>query len=441
MKALLMVMATASASALLWGCSAGRSEETAWTPPSFSSDSWSTSASTTARATTLPTTQSSVAALTLEQALERSRAHPDLVAARARVEAATGRVQQAGLLPNPELIGRIESAPIDGNTTGDAEYLAGVSQSIPLGGRLSAATRVEKLNRERLAREAQVREIEVARAVRGAFATALYAQEVVQTQADLVKAAADAVDLARARVDAGDAVREELARAEMEHLRVRLELTKSQSIRQQALLALVTAMGDPSLTVDSVAGDLAAALEIPTLEDLSRRLAESPFLTALAADVAAERAKLDLAKAERIPDVNLELLYRRLGETDQNAFDAGFRIAIPLFDRSRGRLREARYDALAVEARARSAAQALQLQLRTAHTRLTQALATAKTLREEVLPRADQLLAGVQARYKAGDTSLSDVLLVQRDRAAQKLAYLEALRDVLTAWAEMAPRH
>jgi outer membrane protein TolC len=45
----------------------------------------------------------------------------------------------------------------------------------------------------------------------------------------------------------------------------------------------------------------------------------------------------------------------------------------------------------------------------------------------------------VGARYRAGDTGLSDVLLVQRDRATQKLAYLEALRDMLAAWAELAP--
>jgi outer membrane protein, heavy metal efflux system len=433
MKALLRLMAIAPACSLPLGCSAGQSDQTVWTPPSFSSGSWSAST----QAATRPTTQSSMASFTLEQALEHSRAHPDLAAARARVEAATGRVQQAGLLPNPELVGRIESAPID--STGDAEYLAGISQGIPLGGRLSAATGLEKLDRERLNREAQVREIEVARAVRGAFATALYAQEVVQTHSDLVQAAADAVAIAQARVDAGDAVREELARAQMEHARVRLEFTKAQSIRQQAMLALMAAIGDPSIGVDSVAGDLATALEIPTLEDLSDRLAQSPFMTALAADVAVERARLDLARAERVPDINLDLLYRRLGETDQNAFDAGFRIAVPVFDRSRGRLREARADAVAAESRATSAAYAMQVQLRNAHARLTQSIATAKALREEILPRAEQLVAAVQARYRAGDTSLSEVLLVQRDRAAQKLLYLETLRDVLSAWAELAP--
>jgi cobalt-zinc-cadmium efflux system outer membrane protein len=437
MKALILMVIV---SALLLGCSSGRSDETAWIPPQFSSEPWSVASSSTTRATGLPVTRPSLAGITLDQALRHSRGHPDLIAARARAEAATGRIQQAGLLPNPELVGRIESAPIDGNTTGDAEYVAGMSQGIPLGKRLSAAKRVEQLNRERLVREAEVREIEIARGVRGAFATALFAQEVVETQNDLVKAAADAVALAKARVDAGDAVREELARAEMEHARVRLEVAKSQSIRQQALLALTAATGDPSLAIDSIDGDVSAALEIPTLEELSHRLAESPFPAALAADVAAERAKLDLTKAERVPDVNLDLLYRRLGETDENAFDAGFRIAIPLFDRGRGRLREARADALAAEARATSAAYALQVQLRNAHARLTQALATAKTLREEVLPRADQILAGVQARYKGGDTSLSDVLLVQRDCATQKLAYLEALRDVLAAWAELVPR-
>ncbi|HLF93760.1 MAG TPA: hypothetical protein VJB14_09860, partial [Planctomycetota bacterium] len=78
-----------------------------------------------------------LADLTLDGALAiAERTHPDLAAARARVEAAEGRVTQAGLLPNPELVARMESAPFKGGTTDQAEYPVGLSQRLALGGRL-----------------------------------------------------------------------------------------------------------------------------------------------------------------------------------------------------------------------------------------------------------------------------------------------------------------
>lgn len=425
---------------LLGGCAS----EPTWEPPPLTSGGWTAPAAT---ASTLPTTAPSgglpqrqtLNSLTLEQAMERAQGHPTLAEARAQVQAAGGRLEQAGLFPNPELIGRVESAPLNGRTAGDAEYLAGVSQAIPLGDRLGAARRVERLDQQRLELAYHVRRIEVRRTVHGAFATALYAQQVVETQGEAVKAAENGVAIAKARVAAGDAVPEEQARAEMELARTRLELSRSRALRAQALTALAAAMGDAEIAIDSVAGELAAVLEVPALEQLARRLMEGPVGTSLGAEAAVEHARLQLAKAQRIPDLNLELLYRHIGENDTPAFDAGVRIALPVFDRNQGRIREARANILAAQSRARASASALLAQLEIAHSKLTAALATARTLREDLLPRAETILAAAQRRYRAGDTSLSEVLLIQRDRAATKLAYLEALRDVMSAWSDLAP--
>ena len=110
-----------------------------------------------------------VESLTLERALEiAERLHPDLAQAQARADAAEGRALQAGLLPNPSLLGRIESAPFEGRTTGDAEYLAGASQRVPLGGRLGAAREVERLEAERLRKERDLRLFEIRSRARAA---------------------------------------------------------------------------------------------------------------------------------------------------------------------------------------------------------------------------------------------------------------------------------
>ncbi len=379
-------------------------------------------------------------ALTLEQAVGLAeRQHPDLAEAKALIEAAEGRVQQAGKLPNPEAIARIEQAPFKGRTLDEAEYLAGVAQPVPLGSRLSKAKQAEQLERDRRAKELEVRRRELRKRVHSAFATALYQEKALLTQKEIVASANKVVGTTKARLDAGDALREDMARVEMEAARAKVELRRADAMREQAMAALTAAIGNPALSVASLNGTLDTTFEIPTMESLAASLASNPNAALAEADIRASNARVDLAKAQRIPDVKVELLYRRLQAEKENAFDVGLSIPLPLFDRNQGRIREARAEAAAAEARSRSTQNDLTFRLRDAHSQLTAALASSRTLKDEVLPRADTVLKSAEARYTAGDTSLSEVLPVRRDWAAVQLTYLESLRDVMQAWAALTP--
>lgn len=93
----------------------------------------------------------------------------------------------------------------------------------------------------------------------------------------------------------------------------------------------------------------------------------------------------------------------------------------------------------AAEARSRATQNELALRLREAHAQLTTALATSRAVKMEILPRAETVLKSAEARFAAGDISLSDVLPARRDWAAVQLTYLESLRDVMHAWANLGP--
>jgi cobalt-zinc-cadmium efflux system outer membrane protein len=381
-----------------------------------------------------------VSALTLEQAVGLAeRQHPDLAETKALIEAAEGRVQQAGKLPNPEAIARIEQAPFKGRTLDEAEYLAGVAQPVPLGSRLSKARQVEQLERDRRAKELEVRRRDLRKRVHSAFATALYQEKALLTQKEIVASADKVVTTTKARFDAGDALREDLARAEMERGRAKVELRRAAAMHEQAMVALTAAISDPALSVKSLDGTLDATFDLPTMESLAMSLASNPTAALADADIRASNARVDLAKAQRIPDVKVELLYRRLQAEKENAFDVGLNIPLPLFDRNQGRVREARAEAAAAEARSRSTQNDLTFRLRDGHAQLTTALANSRTLKDEVLPRADTVLKSAEARYAAGDSSLSEVLPVRRDWAAVQLTYLESLRDLMQAWAALMP--
>ncbi len=384
-------------------------------------------------------TASQIESLTLEEALEKAEVlHPQLAEARAMVEAAEGRARHAGTFPNPEAIVGAQQIPFGGDAPNEREYVAGIGQTIPLSGRLGKARQAEWLDREVRARGLEVKRRDIRKRVHSAFATALYQEKAYQAQTEIQRNAEKAVATTQACVEAGDALREDLARVEMELARSKVELQRAGALRQQALVTLASAMGDATISVKSLDGSLEATFEIPTLEILTASLSAQPESAQAEAEVRAREARVDLARADRIPDVKVELLYHRLDASQQNTFDLGLSIPLPLFDRNQGRLREARAEAAAAEARSRMTRNELTAKLRESHLQLTAALTSSHTLKTEILSRAETVLKGAEARYAAGDISLADLLPVRRDWAAVQLSYLESLRDVMQGWAEVA---
>jgi cobalt-zinc-cadmium efflux system outer membrane protein len=314
-----------------------------------------------------------------------------------------------------------------------------VAQPIPLGGRLGKAREAELLDFEVRVRGLELTRRELRRRVHSAFATALYQEQAFQTQSAISRSLEAFGVTTKARVDAGDAAADDLARVRIEFARAQVEVERSQSLREQALLALVAAIGDSRLTVNSLAGNLSTTFEIPTLESLVSDLAGHPEMHLADADMRGSSARIDLAKAERIPDVKVEALYHRLEATSENTLDLGLSFPLPLFNRNQGRIRQARAEAAAAEARSRMTANALNFRLRESYARLASALAGSRALETEILPLAESILKSAEARYTAGDTSLADVLLVRRDWAGVQLSLLESLRDVMQAWAQVGP--
>jgi len=377
--------------------------------------------------------------LDLAQALALAEdGHPDLAAARAAVEAAAGRATQAGLMPNPEAAVKMESVLMNGDAADDAEILAGISQRLPLWGRLGAAEKAEELDRLRWVQELEVRRLEIRRRVQGAFAAVLFAAESSRLQEEIHRQAEEGARLARAMKDAGEIAGFMAARADLESVRIGADLDAARALHRRARIDLEAAIGRPSLRIESVKGSLEAALDVPALEAVEAKLEDHPMMRAARAETSAWMARGELAEAQRIPDVNLELFYRRLQGPGENRMDLGIGIAIPLFDRNQGRLAETAAQAAASDARAASTRVDLGRRLREAHAGLAAALSRVKRFREEILPKSETVARAGEARLAAGDFSLAEVLPLRRERAAYRLEYLDALRRVMEEWAAVS---
>ena len=219
--------------------------------------------------------------LTLDQALEiAERQHPQVAEARALIEAASGRAQQAGTYPNPEAILGAQQIPVRSYPVPDRQYLAGFGQTIPLGSRLSKAREAELLEREVRSRGLESVHRQLRKRVQGSFATALYQESAFQAQQRITGGLASSVAATKARLDAGDVIPQDLARSEMELARAEVELKRSESMRKQSLIALAAVMGNPELNVKAVEGSLDVAFEVPTLDLLAANLSAQPEVQA-----------------------------------------------------------------------------------------------------------------------------------------------------------------
>jgi outer membrane protein, heavy metal efflux system len=370
--------------------------------------------------------------LTLDQGIEIAiENHPSLAEADANIALAKARAEAAGKLPNPDAIVRMESAPFSG-TTERAEYVGGVSQTIPIGGRLSAARQAEIAGVVTRSRELEAVRLEVTRNVRNAFATALFAFEVLQVQTTNAASLRELTRILKARVQAGDLNPLDLARVESEEAQQRLEVQEANRLHHAAMDGLASAMGNFRTPIASLAGSLEDILEIETIRAAS--LAdEHPVIRSAESEVAAQEARLKLAKAERIPDINFDLLYRRLEANRENAFDVGIRIPIPLFDRKK-RVRQAEQELRGSEARYDRVRNEIGHEQHELAVQLESALEAAAVLKNEVLPKVQAASVGAEARFNAGDISLAELLMIRREAAATRLRYTEKLRQIMQSW-------
>src|SRR2546422_4028364 len=227
--------------------------------------------------------------LTVDEVVARALADsPDLRATRAEIDAAVGRLQQAGLRPNPVLeLGGQKALSPDNNVT------IGLTVPLDLNGRKEG--RVAVAERELQMKRAQVRDRErrLAADVRMKAGELLAARRSLAVTDDLLGVNRDALRLVRNRVREGatPGLEENLMLVEVNRLDALRQLLASRlDIASLQLKALAGMAPDAPLTLR---GDLASGGAAPVVDEAVRQaLAARPDLDAAPADVAVGAAEI-----------------------------------------------------------------------------------------------------------------------------------------------------
>src|SRR5207302_144418 len=303
--------------------------------------------------------------VTVDELVARALADsPDLRAARAEIDAAVGRLQQAGLRPNPMLeLGGQKALSPDNNVT------IGLTVPLDLNGRKEG--RVGVAERELQMKRAQVRDRErrLAADVRMKAGELLATRRGLAVTDDLLSVNRDALRLVQDRVRQGatPALEENLMLVEVNRLDATRQMLASRvDIASLQLKALAGMAPDAVLLLR---GDLASAIPpLPADEAARQALTNRPDLDAARADVAMGAAKIRKERAEGRWDASVNVGYQRQdfgfdlnGVTNAGAtrpiqdvfhyFGAGVSIMLPVRNRNQGNIAAAAAEAQAAERR------------------------------------------------------------------------------------------
>lgn len=219
-------------------------------------------------------------------------------------------------------------------------------------------------------------------------------------------------DLARARVD--------LSRRDMEHEHLsHVHLTSIHWLSAQ--------WGDTDPTFEAVGGDL-ADLPVPdTFENLLARAEQNPQLKRLLSEQRLREAELRRAESEARPDWHVLAAARHLGDTNDQAFVALFRIPFGGEKRNAGNVARSRAN-LGRSSGDRAAMRIwVETELFALYEELKHSLHVVTTLRDEVLPNVEIALVETKRAYAAGRYSYLELRIAQDEALQARQEFLDVL--------------
>ena len=391
---------------------------------------------------------------------------PAIKAATARANAARHRIEPAGARPDPMLMAGIQNFPVTEPGFDDfmTMKMLGVGQTIPYAGKLSLRTRVAERELDAALAALDDSRLEVQETVKRAFYELAYLDRALEITGRNQRLLVDMMQVTEARYSVGTSGQSDVLRVRVEAARLGEAAVALIEQRRGTLATLNAALDRPSDTpvnnpgiprrvaraaiadsasdirfASALLGARAADSPLPRLETLQVTAErQNPMLRRDEAMIAAQAARVELARKEHLPDFDVSLSYgQRSGFSDM--VTALVSISIPL---QKGRKQdqmvvEARAELAAVEADRHERANALRADVARLHAELERDRAQLALYVKAILPQGRAVLTSATAGYQVGRTDFLSVLDAQATLFTYETAYFRVLSEFATTLAEL----
>lgn len=374
--------------------------------------------------------------------------NPRIRAVDALASAARARIAPAGARPDPMLMAGIQNLPLGrdpGAMPGPEPMtmkMVGVSQTIPYAGKTTLRTRVARGEAEAADARAAAARRDARRDVLDAYYDLVAARMLATVVERQQEVASGILPATEARYVSGSAAQADVLKARNEAAALVQEHNALVQEQRTALARLNAVLDQPSIapvTADSLPPGVMPAPELPSLDSLqSLAQTASPRLVERRAMIAAQTARAELARRERLPDVDVSVQY---GQRDRlpDMITALISVPVPI---QRGRkqdadARAAALDIAAAEAELRAEENAVRSEVARLHASLERHRGNLMLLDRVIIPQARATFSSTSTTYQSGRGELLGVLDAMRTLFATETMRVRTLAEYVKALAEL----
>ncbi|TPG47155.1 TolC family protein [Sphingomonas glacialis] len=376
---------------------------------------------------------------TLDQAIVAAGGvAPAGAAARAAIEAAQAGRTVAGLRPNPVFQGQVENVVGSGPYRGvrSAETTVGVAIPIELGGKRGARVAVASAQVSRAELQTAIVQADIRVQVTQLYVAAIAAERRLATARDQARIAGDVLRGAAVRVQAGRASPLERQRADVARINADATLERLTRLSEAARTNLARRVGRS--IEDALDDGLLDRLPTATFGPAAPlKIAGTLALAAADADLTIADAGIRLARANRVPDINVGPALRRLEATNDTAAVFAISIPIQIFNTGRAAVAQASAERTRAEAVRRVTALDVEQAITDAQVEVENAATSARAAAGPALTAATEAARIARIGYREGKFGQLDLLDAERTLAETRVAAIDALATYHNARAQL----
>jgi outer membrane protein, heavy metal efflux system len=391
--------------------------------------------------------------LSVERLIESaSSRRADLLAARQRLAIAEGRLVQAGLRPNPVFETEYGSPRFLAGET-EYDFSVGLSQTFELGGKRGKRRAVAELELQQVRAEIAALERQIAFEVRRKYTRALAAARQLDVVERLLAADVELVRVTEARLNEGDVAPIALNLVQVESDRLRVQRIEARNELETELLEIRSLIGievsEPMRLAPQ--NDRPPRLELGLNELIETALRDRADLQAAKLGERIGAARINLARAQGVPDVTPSVRYSRSrtfidlpasagGErvnSRDNELTFGVSIGLPIFNRNQGGIASASGEQIQAVRNREFLEATIRRDVAIAYSQYRAAAEKLVLYATQIMPRAEANLQTVRAAYNTGEFSIFEVVAEQRRLTENVTGYNQVLEEYYSALAAL----
>jgi outer membrane protein, heavy metal efflux system len=349
----------------------------------------------------------------IKAALENN---PDISAATHEINARESAQIQEGFLANPTFFSEFEEFGGSGELSGDDALgtTVGVSQEIPLAGKRAKRLRVAGYETVVARLEYQAKILALTSDVKKRFLKINSLEQGLLLEKENIALLQDAHDVISRQIALGDISPLDEKKARVELALAKTALSRAKRELEMARIELASSWGSRDVHFDQIELIDLEIRPLPKESDLWQAVQAHPEIGINRIQIERSKVSLALAKADAIPDLEVEGGVKYSNESNEHAYFIGFSMPIPVFDRNKGGILEASEKIKVGKKELDSSTLRMRTELAVLLEHLQIIDAELGTTETTIIPAAQEAYEAMKKAYQAGEKDYLELLDSQR---------------------------